>query len=150
MRNQHRIHLAVQENNFDLRWVAWKNWLPLYFATNQCNYARYGSYYVEVLANIKTVCPGLKQLLKKSGLLVQVQEMYPSRVTFDQRREQTINRDAKTKGKASWNLIMFGDAIYIISTYLYLSIYFYLSIYIHLSLYIYIASASLHLLWQKV
>ena len=32
---------------------------------------------------------------------VQVQEMYPSRVTFDQRREQTINRDAKTKGKAS-------------------------------------------------
>ena len=42
-RNQHMIHLAVQENNFDLRLAAWKNCLSLYFATNQFNYARYGS-----------------------------------------------------------------------------------------------------------
>ena len=99
MRNQHMIHLAVQENNCDLRLAAWENWLPLYFATNQFSYARYDSYYIEVLANIETLYPGLKQLLQKTELSVQVQEMYPSRVAFDQRREQTVNRDAKLQVK---------------------------------------------------
>ena len=101
MRNQHMINLAVQENNFDLRLATWKNWLPLYFATNQFNYTRYGSYYVEVLANIETLYPGLKQLLQKTGLSLQAQEMYPTRVAIDQRGEETINRDAKTKSKVS-------------------------------------------------
>ena len=95
------IHLTVQENNCDLRLAAWENWLPLYFATNQFNYARYDSYYIEVLANIETLYPGLKQPLQKTGLSGQVQEMYPSRVAFHQRGEQTVNRDAKTAGKVS-------------------------------------------------
>ena len=95
------IHLAVRENNFDLRLAAWKNWLPLHFASNQFTYARYGSYYVEVLANIETPYPGLKQLPQNTGLSVQAQEMYPFRVAIDQRGEQTINRDAKTTGKVS-------------------------------------------------
>ena len=112
MRNQHMIHLAAQENNLrkNLRLAAWSS---LYFVTNQFNYARYGSYYIEVLANIETLYPGLKQLLQKTGLSVQVQEMYPSRVAFHQRGEQTVNRDAKTAGKVSWNLIIFCDIIYI-------------------------------------
>ena len=75
--------------------------MPLYFATDQLNYARYGSYYVEVLANIETLYPGLKQLLEKTGLSVKTQEIYPSRVAIDQRGEQTINRDAKTTGTVS-------------------------------------------------
>ena len=61
--NQHIIHLVVQENSFDFRLAAWKNWSPVYFGTNQFNYARYDSYYIKVLANIETLYPGLKQLL---------------------------------------------------------------------------------------
>ena len=57
MRNQHMIHLALQEHNFGLKLAAWKNWLSLYFATNQFNYA-----------NMETLHPGLKQLLQKTGL----------------------------------------------------------------------------------
>ena len=64
--------------------------------------------------------PGLKKLLQKTGLSVQAQEMYPSRVAIDQRGEQAINRDAKTTAKVSWNLIMFCDTIYIPSTTLHL------------------------------
>ena len=43
MRNQNMIHLAIQENDFDSRLYAWQEMLPLYFATSQVNYARYGS-----------------------------------------------------------------------------------------------------------
>ena len=71
IRNQHMIHLAVQENNLrkNLRLAAWSS---LYFVNNQFNYARYGSSYIEVLANTETLYPGLKQLLQKTGLSVQV------------------------------------------------------------------------------
>ena len=62
------IPLALQEHNFGLKLAAWKNWLPLYFATNQFNYARYGSCYIEVLENMETLYVGLKQLLQKTGL----------------------------------------------------------------------------------
>ena len=43
--HQHRIHLAVQENNFTERIIVWEYFLSFYFATNKINYARYGSYY---------------------------------------------------------------------------------------------------------
>ena len=33
------------------------------FATHHFSYARYGSYYIEILENIKTVYPGLQKLL---------------------------------------------------------------------------------------
>ena len=68
MRNQHMIHLVLQEHNFGLKLAVWKNWLSLYFATNQFNYARYDSYYIEVLGNLETLYPGLKQLVQKTGL----------------------------------------------------------------------------------
>ena len=98
MRNQHMIHLAVQRNDFDLRLLAWRRWIPFYFALNLFNYARYGSYYAEVLANLDRLYPGLKSLLKNNGMSVQAQEKYPCRTAIDQRGEQTINRDAKTSG----------------------------------------------------
>ena len=47
--------------------------------------------------------------------------MYPSRVATDQRGEQTINRDAKTTVKVSWNL-MFCDTIYTPSATLHLTV----------------------------
>ena len=42
---------------------------------------------------------------------MQAREKCPFRVSIDQRGEQTINRDAKTTGKVSCNLIMFCNTI---------------------------------------
>ena len=95
MRNQHMTHLAVQEKNLGLRLAAWKKLLPLYFPTNQFSYAKYGSYYVKVLANIVI----RMVFLQKTGLSVQTQKIHLSRVAVDQRGEQTVNRYAKTVGK---------------------------------------------------
>ena len=62
------------------------------------NYARYGSYYAEVLSSLEENYPGLKDQLSKTGLSVQAQDRYPHRTAIDMRGEQTINRDAKTAG----------------------------------------------------
>ena len=62
------------------------------------NYARYASYYVQVLKCIDKTHPGLKDLLASSGLSVQSQNRYPLRTAIDMRGEQTLNRDAKTSG----------------------------------------------------
>ena len=98
MKLQTIAHTAVQETNFDMRMYAWEFWIPYYFATNFFNYARYGSFYLEILRNLDQLYPGLKQMLTKYGLSVQAQEKYPHRTAVDQRGEQTINRDAKTSG----------------------------------------------------
>ena len=98
MQTQHLIHLAVQDNDFEMRIQCWKFFLPLYFALQKMNYARYGSYYVKVMENIEKMYPGLKDLLMQNGMSVQAQESFPIRVAIDQRGEQTINRDAKTSG----------------------------------------------------
>ncbi|CAB4006805.1 Hypothetical predicted protein [Paramuricea clavata] len=98
MECQQTAHLTVQENDFDQRLLAWKFFLPMYFALNKQNYARYASYYVGVLQNIDILHPGLSEMLHKSGLSVQAQDRHPFRTATDQRGEQTINRDAKTAG----------------------------------------------------
>ena len=62
------------------------------------NYARYESYYVHTLKNMEILHPGLKYMLEKTGLPVQVQGHYPICAALDQQREQTINRGAETSG----------------------------------------------------
>ena len=57
MECQRTAHLAVQENDFDQRLLEWKFFLPMYFALNKQNYARYASYYVGVLQNIDILHP---------------------------------------------------------------------------------------------
>ena len=98
VRMQHVIHTSIQENDFEKRVLGWKYFLPFYFALNYSNYARYGSYYVQVLESIEQMYPGLKDMLKCKGLSVQAQEKYSLRTSIDQRGEQTINRDPKTSG----------------------------------------------------
>ena len=99
MRTQHKIHTAVQTNDFELRLQAWEEMLPFYFAFNKTNYARYGCWYVQTMKEIDLRYPGLKEMFKTSGISVQAQSAYPSRTSTDQRGEQSINRDAKTAGK---------------------------------------------------
>ena len=82
-----------------MRLDAWNKMLPYYFTFNKTNYARYGSYYVQLLKQIDNRYKGLKVLLNDAGISVQAQETHPLRVSVDQRGEQTINRDAKTAGK---------------------------------------------------
>ena len=98
MQTQHFLHLAVQDNDFEMRLRCWNFYLLLYFALQKTNYARYGSYYVKVMKNIKKMYPGLKNLLEKNSMSVQAEESFPVRIAIDQRGEQTINRDAKTSG----------------------------------------------------
>ena len=92
------IHTSIQENDFEKRVLGWKHFLPFYFALNFSNYARCGSYYVQVLESIEQMYPNLKDMLKCKGLPAQAQEKYHLRTSIDQRGEQTINRDAKTSG----------------------------------------------------
>jgi len=98
MRIQHQIHTSVQTNDFDMRLDSWEKMLPMYFAFNKTNYARYGTWYVQTLKEIDDRYPGLKPLLELQCLSVQAQTSYPIRTSIDQRGEQSINRDAKTPG----------------------------------------------------
>ena len=45
MKVQQLTHTAVQENDSNMRVLAWEKMLPFYFYFNKMNYARYGSYY---------------------------------------------------------------------------------------------------------
>ena len=94
----HKIHFAVQTNNFDLRLKGQTDVLPFFFALNKQNYARYGSTYVYAMQNLEKTHPGCKQLIKEKGLSVQGQDQYDLRIPIDQRGEQTVNKDAKTSG----------------------------------------------------
>jgi hypothetical protein len=98
MECQRTAHLAVQENYFDQWLLAWNFFLPMYFALNKQNYARCASYYVGALQNIDILHPGLREMLDKSGVSLQAQDLHPLRTATDQRGEQTINPDTKTAG----------------------------------------------------
>ena len=73
MLNQNMSHLAVLKNDFGFRLHVWQEMLPLHFATNQVNYARCGSFFVEMLKNLDQFHPGLRTLLKK-GLTAQARK----------------------------------------------------------------------------
>ena len=110
MQTQHFIHLAVQDNDFEMRLRCWKFYLPLYLALQKTNNARYRSYNVNVMENIEKMCPGLKDLLEQNCVSVQAEESFPVRIAIDQRGEQTINRDAKTS-RGSKSFAADGSAI---------------------------------------
>ena len=98
LENLHLLHTAVQTNNFLLRLYGLKGIMPLIFALDKQNYARYGSYYIHSLENLDITHPGCRELHQDQGLSVHAQERYTCRTAIDQREEQSINRDAKTSG----------------------------------------------------
>ena len=57
----------MQENNYDLLLYALQQFVPLYFNFDMHNYARYCVYYAEVLSQIDTLYPGLKDTLSLKG-----------------------------------------------------------------------------------
>ena len=48
MKYQQMAHNAVQENDLEMRILAWESMLPYYFYFNNTNYARYGTYCLAV------------------------------------------------------------------------------------------------------
>ena len=69
------------------------------FALNKTYYSSLGAYYIRILKAIELLYPGCKDLLSKTGLSIQAQDLYPHHIVIDQRGEQTINWDAKISGK---------------------------------------------------
>ena len=94
----HLAHTAVQENDFNVRVLAWEKMLPFYFYFNEINYACYGTYYLQHLTHIETLNPETKELLMTKGMSVQARTVNPVRTAIDQRGEQTIYKDANTTG----------------------------------------------------
>ena len=97
---QHMAHTAVQENDMEMRKLAWEKMLPYYFYFNETNYARYGTYYVQQWHRLETLYPGMKPLLEGKGISVPAQNSHFVQTSIDSCGEQTINRDAKTTCKA--------------------------------------------------
>ena len=106
MKYQQMAYTAVQENDLEMRILAWESMLPYYFYFNTTNYGRYGTYYVWQLHHLKTLYPGMKLLLEGKEISVQAHNSHFVRTSIDQRGEQTINRDTKTAGKT------YGSAVH--------------------------------------
>ena len=92
MKVQHLAHTAAQENDFNMRVLAWEKMLPFYFYFNEMNYACYGTYYLQHLTHIETLNPEMKKFLMAKGMSVQARTVNPVRTAIDQRGEQTINK----------------------------------------------------------
>ena len=94
---QHKFHFSINTNDFDLRLKCWKHSLPLCFATNKQNYARYGTYYITQLENIDLTHPGAKEELQETGLSVS-RNQFNIRQSIDGAGEQTFMRSSKKTG----------------------------------------------------
>ena len=94
---QHKFHFSINTNDFDLRLKCWKDSLPLCFATNKQNYARYGTYYITQLENIDLTHPGAKEELQEMGHSVS-RNQFNIRQSIDGAGEQTFMRSSKTTG----------------------------------------------------
>ena len=68
------------------------------FGTKQDKLSKYGSCYIQRLVSLDRTHPGCKELIEIKGVSVQAQDQYPLRTAFDQRGEQTLNREAKSVG----------------------------------------------------
>ena len=95
---QHKLHLAINTNNYDLRAQCWKDSLPLCFAMNKHNYSRYGAYYCHQLDNLEDTHPGAREELQEKGLSVCRNSLNIGQ-SIDGAGEQTFMSNSKTSGK---------------------------------------------------
>ena len=95
MQALHFIHSAVQENDYALRLEGWIIMMPYVFELNKTNFQDT----VHITFNdLDRTHPGCKELIEIKGVSVHAQDQYPLRTAFDQRGEQTLNREAKSVG----------------------------------------------------
>lgn len=89
---------SLKENDFDLYRQTLTSMIPLFFATNHHNYARYLTLYVASLENIDASHPIAAKHLKECALSVNRTKERASGTAVDQTIEQTINKHAKSRG----------------------------------------------------
>ena len=94
------LHLlrATKTNDLDLHITSLEKMCPIFFSMDQQNYARYLTVYIILLLNLDVSHPGAKDLLKEKGFSVCRSTVPASRVAVDITIEQTINRQAKSRG----------------------------------------------------
>ena len=69
-----------------------------YILISICTAMHACAHYAEVLSQIETLHPDLKDTLSLKGLSIQAQDRYLLWTALEQRGEQTVNRDGKTSG----------------------------------------------------
>ena len=92
-----RFLRATKSNDLDLHISCLEQLCPLLFMMDHHNYARYVSYYLLSLKNLSNTKPEAEQLIRR-GFSVSRSHIPNSRTPIDLTIEQTINRQAKTKG----------------------------------------------------
>lgn len=93
-----RFQRATKENNFDLHLACLEDMIPLFFACDHHNYARYLVVHILTLLNLQRTHPGAEELLRNNGFSVCRSQVPSSRNSVDITIEQTINRYAKCTG----------------------------------------------------
>ena len=93
----HRLHFAINTNDYILRQDMWDQMIALSFSLNKQNYARYGTYYIMQLANLESTHPGAREEIEANGISV-CRNVWGIRQSIDAAGEQTFMRDPKTAG----------------------------------------------------
>lgn len=93
----HKMHFAINTNDFQLRLDCWKELVSLCFSTNKQNYARYGSYFCLQSENLEKTHPGARQELQDKGISV-CRNNVNIRQSIDGAGEQTFMKSSKTTG----------------------------------------------------
>ncbi len=88
---------ACKTNDVNLFIYALHRMVPLFFACNKPNYARWMTMFVIRLTNIDHTHPGLKEILQKGALSIRRSSHSFSRSPVDLTLEQTINQDAASR-----------------------------------------------------
>ena len=91
----HKLHFAIQSNDFNEKLVCWRLMLPLFFFFDRTHYSRYGSYYIQSMERLEKSHPGAKQELMKIGISVRRNEKGIGQAV-DLAGEQSYRRSAKT------------------------------------------------------
>ena len=94
---QQKLHYAINTNNYNLRLLIWKEFLPMWFATNKVHYARYGTLYVKFLEYLEDNHPGAKEVIEENGLSVRRNTLGIGQAV-DMAGEQSHMKSAKTAG----------------------------------------------------
>ena len=90
---QHLLYFAINTNNYDLSKYCWRSSLPLCFSMNKQNYARYGSFYV----NMDATHPGAREEIEKEGITVRRNSCNIGQ-SIDAAGEQIFMKCSKTAG----------------------------------------------------
>ena len=93
----HKLHFAIQSNDFNEKLVCWRLMLPLFFFFDRTHYSRYGYYNIQSRERLKKTHPGAKQELMKIGISLRKNEKGIGQAV-DLAGEQSYMRCAKTAG----------------------------------------------------